>query len=204
MRKPIFEPAITSNLGMRSTETPAGFSTLTVEFRSSSLVGEMLGAGVACGASGTSGTSGRIVTDRGVCAKTTVPTKIAADSPAKIPWAIPNPNACGFMRRSLAELRGGVEAGSADPGIGRRIALDQLVDLDRGATLTHFFQRFFEIAKSLRRRNGDHLIGPERLTDPHLELVVRSVDNAFVRAQRIQGLHRAVASDVEHQERALR
>src|SRR6267143_5287717 len=85
MRNPIFEPTDTSSLGRRSTETPAEFSTLTVEFRSSSLVDEMPGARVAAGASGT---SGRIVTDRGAWATATVPAKTAADSPATASWAI--------------------------------------------------------------------------------------------------------------------
>src|SRR5215831_20171442 len=85
MRNPIFEPADTSRLGRRSTETPADFSTFTVEFRSASRVGEMSGAVVALGVSGT---SGRIVTDRGAWAKVAVPAKTAADSPATAPWAI--------------------------------------------------------------------------------------------------------------------
>src|SRR5215475_10894679 len=85
MRNPIFEPAGTSSLGRRSTETPAEFSTFTVEFKSSSLSGEMSGTRVAAGASGT---SGRIVTDRGACARVAVPAKTAADSPAMAPWAI--------------------------------------------------------------------------------------------------------------------
>src|SRR5229473_1137193 len=80
MRNPIFEPADTSSLGRRSTETPAEFSTLTVEFRSSSLIGEMSGARVAAGASGT---SGRIVTDRGAWARVAVPIKAAAENPAR-------------------------------------------------------------------------------------------------------------------------
>src|SRR6266478_3198260 len=84
MRNPIFEPTDTSSLGRRSIETPAEFSTLTVEFRSSSLIGEMSGARAAAGASGT---AGRIVTDRGACARA-VPAKTAADSPAMAPWAI--------------------------------------------------------------------------------------------------------------------
>src|SRR5262249_29137889 len=81
MRNPIFEPADTSSPGRRSTETPAEFSTLTVEFRSSSLLGEMSGTVVAVG---TSGTSGRIVTDRGGSARVAVPAKTAADSPATL------------------------------------------------------------------------------------------------------------------------
>src|SRR5215467_9573115 len=85
MRIPIFEPTDTSNLGMRSTETPAGFSTFTVEFRSSSLIGEMLGAGAVSGASGV---SGRIVTDRGAWARAVAPITSAADSPTIVPWTI--------------------------------------------------------------------------------------------------------------------
>src|SRR5215467_3108725 len=89
MRNPIFEPTETSSLGRRSTETPAVFSTFTVEFKSSSLIGEMSGTRVAAGASGT---SGRIVTDRGACARVAVPAKTAADSPAMAPWAISSSN----------------------------------------------------------------------------------------------------------------
>src|SRR5215831_10825093 len=78
MRNPIFEPAGTSSLGRRSTETPAEFSTLMVEFRSSSL-GERSGTRVAAGGSGT---SGRIVTDRGAWARVAVPVKAAAHNAA--------------------------------------------------------------------------------------------------------------------------
>src|SRR6266852_1056907 len=85
MRNPIFDPADTSSLGRRPTETPAEFSTLTVEFRSSSLADEMSGARVAAGVSGT---SGRIVTDRGAWARAAVTAKAAADSPATARWVI--------------------------------------------------------------------------------------------------------------------
>src|SRR5215472_14950999 len=108
------------------------------------------------------------------------------------------------MERSPAALRSRVNAGSTDPGIRRSIALDQLEHLDRGTTLTHLFQCLLEVAEPLGRGNGDDLIGPEWFADPYGELVIRSVDNAFVRSVWIQGLYRPIAGDVEHQERALR
>src|SRR5579883_2801392 len=86
----------------------------------------------------------------------------------------PTPRACGC----IPLLRRGVEAGGADPGVGRRIALDQLEHLDRGAALAHFSQCLFKVAKTQLRGNRDHLIRPEWLSGPHLEFVVGSRDDA--------------------------
>src|SRR6266436_8950370 len=119
MRNPIFEPADTSSLGRRSTETPAEFSTLTVEFRSSSLVDEMPGARVAAGASGT---SGRIVTDRGACATATVPYKTAADSPATARWTISSINLVLRSRPKVGVSKDGLGRGRASGHPSRRRA----------------------------------------------------------------------------------
>src|SRR6266446_7645884 len=119
MRNPIFEPTDTSSLARRLTETPAEFSTLTVEFRSSSLRGEMSGTRVAAGASGM---SGRIVTDRGAWARAAVPAKTAANSPAMARWAISSINLVLRSRPKVGVSKDGHGRGRASGHPSRRRA----------------------------------------------------------------------------------